>query len=99
MFVLIEGLGSSENRWISVLSGDYAELASRVKKRRFLEAFVCKLTDRISLLTAVSCRSTTGTESAVGSFTVPSGQSKDLSISERSGIAPVIAFVAIAAFR
>jgi hypothetical protein len=36
MFVLIEGLGSSENRWISVLGGDYAELASRVKESRFV---------------------------------------------------------------
>jgi len=37
MFALIEGLGSSENHWVAVPSGDYAELASRVKESRFFE--------------------------------------------------------------
>jgi len=56
MFALIECRGSGETRGIALLSGDYAELASRVKESRFfLAAFVRKLTDRIrSLLTAVS---------------------------------------------
>src|ERR1700732_724147 len=57
MLRLLTCRGSSENHGIAVLSGDYAELASRVKESRFfLSPFDQKMTDRgiRSLLTAVS---------------------------------------------
>jgi hypothetical protein len=45
MFALVEGLGSSETREISVLNRDYAELASRVKESRFVLSRVRAETD------------------------------------------------------